>query len=132
MTNTQKTILTVEDDEAMRGVIVNKLKRNTYQVLEAKDGKEAISLAVSHKPDLILLDLLLPEMDGFQVLEAIRKNPDPEIAGIPVIVLSNLWSDKDILRVRALRIDEYFVKANVSLEEVFEKAEGIMSKKMAQ
>lgn len=128
MENSQKKVLVVEDDDALRDILVDRLNLNNYQIFQAADGEEAIKLSVDQKPHLILLDLLLPKLDGFKVLERLRHYPEPKIAETKVIVLSNLWSDKDILRAQALKIDAYFVKANTNLEDVFEKIKEIMEK----
>jgi DNA-binding response OmpR family regulator len=125
MENSQKKVLVVEDDEAMRNILVDRLIMSNYQIFQAVDGEHALSLILEKKPDIILLDLLLPKLDGFQVLERLRHYPDPAIAETKVIVLSNLWSNKDILRAQALKIDEYFVKANTNLDEVFSKVKAI-------
>lgn len=116
-----KTILVVEDDGLVLNILSDHLKRLNYNVILASDGKQAVEKAIKHKPDLVLLDLLLPEMDGYKVLEAIRKNPDPEIANTIVIVLSNLWSEKDILSAQALKIDAYFVKTTTDLNQVMDQ-----------
>ena|SRR6185369_17593235 len=128
MDNSQKKVLVVEDDDALRNILVDTLNTNNYQIYQAPDGEEAIKLIVDQKPHLILLDLLLPKLDGFKVLDRLRHYPDPEIAETQVIVLSNLWTDKDILRAQALKIDAYFVKANTNLSDVFEKIKEIMGK----
>ena len=94
----QNKILVAEDDSAMRDIISHKLKTSGFLVEEAPDGRQAADLFVSEKPNLVLLDLLMPEMNGFAVLESIRKNSDQAVANTPVIVLSNLWSNKDILQ----------------------------------
>jgi CheY-like chemotaxis protein len=127
MENSKKIILVVEDDNSLRDILVDSLSMSNYHILQAGDGEEAVNSAEEHKPDLILLDLLLPKMDGFKVMERIRHNPDSQIAGTKVIVLSNLWSNKDILRAQALQIDEYYVKANTNLPEVFEKIKQIFA-----
>ena len=124
-----KRVLVVEDDVDLRGVLVDRLKGINADALEASDGEQAIDMTITHKPDLILLDLLLPKVDGFKVLERVRHYPEPSIAQIPVVVLSNLWSNKDILRAQALSIDEYYVKANTSLDEVFAKIKQIFDNK---
>lgn len=126
MENSQKKILVVEDDGALSNILVDTLTVSNYKVFKASDGEEAISLILDQKPDLILLDMLLPKLDGFAVLERIRHYPDPKIAATKVVILSNLWSDKDILRAQALKIDEYFVKANAKMEDVFAKIKQIM------
>ena len=121
MNQDTKKVLVVEDDVDLLNVLTDRLGVSNYEVMTAKDGEQAVSLILDKKPDLILLDLLLPKLDGFQVLERIRRYPDNKISDIKVIVLSNLWSDKDILRAQALKIDEYYVKANTNLDEVFSK-----------
>jgi DNA-binding response OmpR family regulator len=125
MDNSKKKILVVEDDNSLRDILVDSLSISSYQVLQAADGEEAVNSVLENKPDLVLLDLLLPKMDGFKVLEKIRHDKDPKVSATKVIVLSNLWSNKDILRAQALQIDEYYVKANTNLPEVFEKIKKI-------
>lgn len=127
MDNSQKKILVVEDDGALRNILVDRLRLNNYQIFQAADGEEAVSLILDKKPDLILLDLLLPKLDGFKVLERIRNYPESHIAATKVIVLSNLWSDRDILRAQALTIDGYYVKANTNLDDVYEKIKQTLS-----
>ena len=114
-------VLIVEDDSNLRKLLASELAKKNLSVLEAEDGEEAITKTVDEKPEIILLDLLLPKLDGFKVLQRIRQYPDPEISSIHVVVLSNLWSDKDILQAQALKIDHYFVKANTKTEEVVQK-----------
>ena len=122
MKDPKPTILVVEDDLGLQGVLVDHLNADRfYNVVTASDGEEAVVQILDHKPAIILLDLLLPKLDGFKVLERIRKSPDTDVASAKVIVLSNLWSNKDILRARALHIEEYFVKANTNLPDVIKK-----------
>lgn len=127
MENSVKKVLVVEDDVDLRNILVDGLSAYNYQVLQAGDGEEAVKFLLDLKPDLVLLDLLLPKLDGFKVLERLRKYPEKSVAETKVIVLSNLWSDKDILRAQALKIDEYYVKANTNLEDVFKKVKAILS-----
>ncbi|MEO8065550.1 MAG: response regulator [Candidatus Doudnabacteria bacterium] len=123
-------ILTVEDDVTMREIMVHKLSATPgFTVIEASDGKEALEVWKKEKPDIVLLDLSLPEMDGFQVLETIRKDPDPVVANASVIVLSNLYSQSEIQRAKDLKIDEYMVKAYYTTEEIFSKVKEILAKK---
>jgi len=128
MKNSLKTVLVVEDDGMLRDVVV-KYFQGTFNVLSAEDGEKAITITMDKKPDVILLDLLLPKVDGFQVLETIRKSKDKAVSGIPVVVLSNLWTNKDILRVEALKIEAYFVKAHTELEQVYKKVQEILGVK---
>ncbi len=112
-----KKVLIVEDDQDWRNTLVAKLQ-SQFEVYQAVDGEEAIAKILDDKPDVVLLDLLLPKLDGFKVLERLRKYPDAAVANTHVVVLSNLWSDKDILQAKALKIDDYFVKANTKIEDV--------------
>lgn len=127
MQNSQKKVLVVEDDAALRNTLADGLRLSNYEILEAGDGEEAVQLLVDNKPQLVLLDLLLPKLDGFAVLDRIRHYPDAQIAQTKVIVLSNLWSNKDILRAQALKVDEYYVKANTDLKDVFKKVAQILA-----
>lgn len=127
MKNQQKKVLVVEDDVDLLNILVSGLTPFNYQISQAEDGEQAVELLLDFKPDLVLLDLLLPKLDGFKVLERLRKYPDKAIAQTKVVVLSNLWSDKDILRAQALKADEYYVKANTNLEDVFKKIRDLLS-----
>lgn len=127
-----KKILMVEDDVAMREIVIHKLMAHGFEVKEAEDGKQGIDLAVSEKPDLILLDLMLPEVDGFKVLETVRASSDPKVAQTPIIILSNLWSNKDILRTKALKVQAYMVKAYFTTEEILTKINEILAQSRAE
>jgi two-component system, OmpR family, response regulator len=121
-----KKILMVEDDAAMREIIVHKLQLEGFEVSQAGDGKQALGMIESNRPNLILLDLMLPEMDGFTVLEHVRKHQDTTLSQTPVIILSNLWSNKDILRAKSLKVEAYMVKAYFTTEEILHKVHEIL------
>jgi DNA-binding response OmpR family regulator len=125
-TNSKKIVI-VEDNIAMREIVVHKLAANGFAVSEAGDGKQGIDLIIKEKPDLVLLDLMLPEVDGFQVLETIRKHADKQVANTPIIVLSNLWSNKDILKTKALKVQAYLVKAYFTTEEILKKVNDVLA-----
>jgi two-component system, OmpR family, alkaline phosphatase synthesis response regulator PhoP len=127
MDNSGKKILIVEDDVDLRNILVDGLSISNYKILQAGDGEKAVETILEERPDLILLDLLLPKLDGFKVLERLRQYPDKAIAQTKVVVLSNLWSDKDILRAKALKVDEYYVKSNSNMEEIFAKIKTIIN-----
>lgn len=127
MYNSSKKILVVEDDVEMLNKLASGLMLSNFQIFQATDGEEAVRLVIDEKPDLVLLDLLLPKLDGFGVLERIRKYPSEDISKIKVVILSNLWSNKDILRAEALAISEYFVKSNTNLQDVFKKVKELLS-----
>jgi DNA-binding response OmpR family regulator len=125
--NANKTIVIVEDDVAMREIVTHKLASSGFTVKEAEDGRAGLDLILQTKPDLVLLDLMLPEIDGFEVLETVRKNTDAKIAKTPIIILSNLWSNKDILKTKALHVQAYLVKAYFTTEEILKKVEEVLA-----
>ena len=112
-------VLIVEDDRFLRELMVRKLKMENFEVIEAEDGEQGLKKMKEEKPDLVLLDLILPEMDGFEVLEQKRK--DDEIKNIPVIILSNLGQKEEIDRGLQLGAKDYLVKAQFSPSEIIEK-----------
>ena len=117
-------ILIVEDDKFVRELIVQKLTEEKFEVSSAKDGEEGVKKAESEKPDLILLDLILPGIDGFEVLSRIRKNPETE--KISVIVLSNLDEKGDVDRGVKLGANDYLIKAHFTPKEIVEKVRSIL------
>lgn len=114
-----KKILIVEDDKFLRELIAKKLSEEGFIVEEASDGEEGIRKIKEGRPDLILLDLILPSIDGFEVLEKIKE--DLETKPIPVIILSNLGQKEDIERGLKLGAFDYLVKAHFTPGEVIEK-----------
>lgn len=118
-------ILVVEDDPILKNLLGHTFA-GRYQTLYASDGNEALALFEQYKPALVLLDLMLPTMDGFAVLEAIRKRDD-DAKNVPIIVVSNLGADKDKERAKTLGATEYLVKAEVSVEEITAKMESILA-----
>ena|SRR3989338_756988 len=114
-----KTVLVVEDDDFIRDLFVTKLSSLAYNVETAKDGQEALAKIKTLKPSLVLLDLVLPKMDGFEVLGLVRD--DPALISIPIVVLSNLGEPKDIAKAKGLGARDYIIKANYTPSEVAEK-----------
>ncbi len=119
-------ILIVEDDPILKNLLGHTLA-GKYQTLYANNGAEAIALFDQHKPAIVLLDLMLPDIDGFAVLENIRAHVGPE-KDTPVIVVSNLGQQKDIEKAKALGANDYLVKAEVAIEEIIVKIEGLLAK----
>ncbi len=111
-----KKILIIEDESALQKTLGEILSQQGYEVLSALNGEVGLKLAQSKKPDLILLDLILPKIHGFDVLKKIKDNP--ETREIPVIVLTNLESIEDIKKAMELGATTYLVKANYSLKEL--------------
>ena len=114
-----KKILFIEDEPSLRKSIKKLLEDHHYLLLEAEDGEAGLLLAKKEKPDLILLDLILPKKDGFEVLAELKN--DSETVNIPVIVLTNLSQTQDIEKALSLGAISYLVKANYSLSEILEK-----------
>lgn len=119
MTDQQKTILLIEDEPTLQKTISEILIQEGYKMLNALDGEIGLQAALREKPDLILLDLILPKIDGFEVLENVRKNEATK--NIPVIVLTNLENAAAVERALALGAQSYLVKANYELEDVVQK-----------
>jgi two-component system, OmpR family, alkaline phosphatase synthesis response regulator PhoP len=114
-----KKILFVEDESALQKTFGEVLMQEGYQVISAMDGEEGLRLAQTEKPDLILLDLVLPKLHGFEVLKKLKEDSSTE--DIPVIVLTNLESTGDVEKAVELGATTYLVKANYDLEDVLKK-----------
>ena len=115
----QIKILMAEDDKFISRAYKDGLTRAGFDITMAIDGNEAIALAKSELPDIILLDLIMPEKNGFETLEELKKMP--ETKNIPVIILSNLGQDTDIKQGKELGAVDYLIKSNYSMPEVVEK-----------
>jgi DNA-binding response OmpR family regulator len=119
-----KKVLVIEDDKFLRELISQKLMNEGYDVAEAMDGEKGIEAVKEEKPDLILLDLILPGIDGFEVLA--RMKSDPDISAIPVIVLSNLGQKDDIEKGLNMGAVDYLIKAHFTPSEIVEKIRGVL------
>lgn len=111
-------ILIVEDDDVYRNGVKDMLSTNGYSVLLASDGEQGMESVLMHKPKLILLDLLLPKLHGFEVLKRLREYPDEFISKTPVIVLSNLSSPENVSEANKLGIAAYFVKSHTTPDTI--------------
>ena len=116
-------VLIVEDDVMLNKIYQTKLGIVGYKVFAAYDGEEGIKKMEETLPNIVLLDLMLPKKNGFEVLETVKQNI--KLNHIPVIILSNLGQGDDIERGRALGADDFLVKSNVKLETVLEKVEQV-------
>ncbi len=114
-----KTILFIEDESALQKTFGEILSQEGFQMMSALDGEIGLRLARDKKPDLILLDLILPKIHGFEVLKKLKEDKDTK--GIPIIVLTNLEGIGDVDKALKMGATTYLVKANYSLEEVIEK-----------
>jgi two-component system alkaline phosphatase synthesis response regulator PhoP len=116
MTDQRKIVLVVEDEESLQLVLRDVLTAEGYKVIESKDGIEGLEASFSQHPDLILLDILMPKMDGLEMLKKLRA--DRWGKNVPVIVLTNLSDNKDISQAVEENVFEYFVKTDIKIDEV--------------
>ena len=114
-----KRILIVEDEEIMLDLLQRKLKTHGYEVLVARDGEEGLKLIKKERPDLIIMDLVMPKMDGFMVMEEIQK--DEDLKKIPLIVVSNSGQPVELNRVRDLGAKDWLIKTEFNPQELVEK-----------
>ncbi len=119
-----KKILIIEDDKFLREIVVRKLTKDGYKAVQAFDGEEGIKKAKEEKPDLILLDLILPGLDGFEILAMLKS--DQKIASIPVIILSNLGQKEDIEKGLKMGAIDYIVKAHHTSDEIIERIKSVL------
>lgn len=124
----KKYVLLIEDDKDLIDMYKMKLENEGFFVMVARDGKEGIRAIRDTRPDLILLDILMPVMDGFDVLQAKNKCSLPEVRNIPVIVLTNLASPEDQAEGKRLGAKDWWIKAFNTPAEVAEKVKRILSR----
>ena len=120
MDNTKKKVVIIEDDEHVAKIYEVKFAKEGIETFFARDGEEGMKKVLAEKPDLIVLDLMVPKKDGFAVLEEIKNNPS--LSHIPVLVISNLGGSADVERTLALGAKEHLIKVNHSMQEVIQKA----------
>jgi CheY-like chemotaxis protein len=125
MSEEPRRILVAEDDRFLRKAAEMALKRQGYTVLTAADGEEALLAARSALPDLILLDLIMPKLNGFDVLQALKK--DAPTAAIQVIILSNLGQDRDVQQAMEAGASAYLVKTDLSLQALVQRVEDALN-----
>lgn len=125
MPETKKALL-VEDDTFMLEILSGRLRKSGYEVSIATDGEECMKILESQKPDVVLLDILLPKIDGFEVLR--RINSLPELARIPVVILSNLGQKEEVQKAKNLGAKDYIIKANFTTKEIVEKLNNVLNK----
>lgn len=119
-------ILLIEDDEMLHTMYTQKFEKEGYTMVSAHNGSEGVKKAQEETPDLILLDIIMPKMDGFTALKKLKKNP--ETAEVPVIMLTNLGQEEDIKKGRELGASDYFIKANHTPGEVVAKVKNLLNK----
>ncbi len=122
---TKKTkILIVDDDAFLSGIYATKLEIEQFDVVIARDGEEGLKAAAREKPDLVLLDVLMPKLDGFEVLEKLKA--DPKTKAIPVIMLTNLGQKEDVERAIQEGAADYLIKAHFVPSEAVEKIKNVL------
>lgn len=122
-----KKILIAEDEPDMRAILVGMVEGAGYEVIPAEDGEKAIQLAEAEKPDMILLDVVMPKLSGFEVLKKLRYSPATQET--PVIILSNLGQEEEVAKGKALGAVDYLVKADVHLTDVLAKISKYLEEK---
>ena len=115
----QKKILLVEDDDALASVYLARLEAEGFSMQRVPNGEEALAKALEFRPDLILLDAMMPKVSGFDVLDILRNTP--ETTNMRIIMLTALSQESDIQRAKALGVDEYLVKSQVVIADVVER-----------
>ena len=132
----KKKILLVEDDASLAAVYRARLELEGFDIKEVHNGEDALSAAVSYRPDLILLDVMMPKISGFDVLDILRNTPDT--TNVRVIMLTALSQPKDKERAEKLGADDYLVKSQVVISDVVERIrhhlnlEQVISKRTAR
>ena len=114
-----KKILIIEDEEILLNILKKKLIGERFEVLTALDGEEGLKTMKENKPDLILLDILMPKKTGFEVMEEMTKNP--ELKNIPIIIVSNSGQPVELERAKALGAKDCLVKTEFDPQEVVDK-----------
>jgi len=120
-----RRVLLAEDDRFLRRAAEARLRRHGLEVLTAADGEEALRLARAEPLDLILLDVVMPKLQGFEVLKALKQ--DEATAHIPVIVLSNLGQERDVAQAKALGALAFLVKAHLSLQDLVDRVDAALA-----
>ncbi len=119
-------VLLVEDDEMLHSMYTQKFEKEGYEVISAYNGSDGVKKAQTEKPALILMDIIMPKMDGFVALKKLKKKD--ETKDIPVIMLTNLGQEEDVKKGKELGADDYFIKANHTPAEVVAKVKELLNK----
>ncbi|MDP3971101.1 MAG: response regulator [bacterium] len=119
-------VLIVEDDKFLSELISTKLDKEGFDISLAGDGETGVNKASEFKPDIILLDIMLPGMDGFEVLEKLKGHSDKAITEIPVVILSNFGQESKVEKGLQLGAVDYLVKANFTTGEIVAKIKEVL------
>lgn len=119
MATEPKKIMIIEDDHFLSSLLKARLEKDGFAVVQAFDGEEAMGLLKTEVPSLVVLDLIMPKVTGFEVLQTISITP--QLDKVPVIIVSNLAQDSDIEKARQLGVKDYFIKVKVSIDDLVAK-----------
>lgn len=114
-----KRILLVEDDDALANVYLVRLQAEGFEVRRVANGEDALAAAISYRPDLVLLDVMMPKVSGFDVLDILRNTP--ETANLKIIILTALSQESDKQRAISMGVDDYLVKSQVVISDVIDR-----------
>jgi DNA-binding response OmpR family regulator len=114
-----KRILLVEDDDSLANVYTTRLQAEGFEIKRVANGEDALATAVSYKPNLILLDVMMPKLSGFDVLDILRNTP--ETANLKIVMLTALSQDSDKERAESMGVDDYLVKSQVVISDVVDR-----------
>lgn len=114
-----KRVMIIEDDKFLSSLIKVHLEKEGFVVVQAFDGEEAIELLKTERPSIIVTDLIMPKVMGFEILQTISMIP--ELQDVPIIILSNLAQDSDIEKAKQYGVKEYFVKVKISVDDIVKK-----------
>lgn len=118
----QKKILLVEDDDNLADVYITRFQAEGFDIKRVPNGEEALASALQYKPDLILLDIMMPKVSGFDVLDILRNTP--ETANVKVVMLTALGQEADKKRAEELGVNDYLIKSQVVIADVVERVKG--------
>ena len=124
MAENAKKVMVIEDDRFLSSLIKARVEKDGITATQAFDGEDAIKRLPDERPDLVILDLVMPKANGFDVLKAISMMPGLERT--PVVIVSNLAQDSDIEKARQLGAKEYFVKVKISIDDLISKIETLV------
>lgn len=115
----QRKILFVEDDDSLALVYMTRLQAENFDVKRVPNGEDALASALQYRPDLILLDVMMPKVSGFDVLDILRNTP--EVGDVKIVMLTALSQDSDIEKAKKLGVDDYLVKSQVVIADVVDR-----------
>ena len=124
----KKLVLVVEDEKLVRELLEKQLHDHGYETVSAEDGEQALEVWKDKHPDLVLLDILLPKMDGFELMKTVRSNPKDPANNAPVVILSNLWEKSSIEKMSEYKVEDYLVKAYNTVDDVIARIDKVFQK----